>query len=67
MYFTFNLLVYRFAKKFVERMNIKQKKKVDGVIYLRTEVVPGSRSNKFHGDGELIASYLAHPLCHCHL
>jgi hypothetical protein len=38
MYFRFNLLVDQFAKIFVEKMNSQMNKKVNGVIYLRTEV-----------------------------
>jgi hypothetical protein len=39
MYFRFNLLVYRFAKKIVEKTNSQTIEKINGVIYLRIEVV----------------------------
>jgi hypothetical protein len=40
MCFRFNLLAYRFGKIFIEKMNSStNEKKVNGVIYLRTEVV----------------------------
>jgi hypothetical protein len=39
MYFTFNLLVDQFAKIFVKKTNSQTNEKVNGIIYLRTDVV----------------------------
>jgi hypothetical protein len=42
MYFGFNLRVYQFAEIFAEKTNFQMNEKVNGVIYLRTEVVCSS-------------------------